>query len=556
MHVLIITKSGGGAESLVASLREVGHSVTLAPGSPDVARHIREIPLGAIIVDSVSGAAADDFRHRVQAMRPACRILFVSNLETPQGRGRVVSPRPGEIGVSERDLAALFAETAGTAPPSDGGAKVQALIQALDVVVSLLESDDPYFAGFSHRVAELSHEVARRLGLDPTAREEIEIASLLHDVGKMALESSILRHAGTLAGPEALRMREHVPWGERLIAHIEFPWRVLDIVRHHHERYDGSGYPGGLQGRQIPIGARIIAAVDAYVAMVSHRRHRPALRDEEARGELTRSSGTQLDPEVVEVLLRVVLERATESKGVRARVAIIDPDAQFERLLRLRLTTEGLDADGRPSIDDVEPLLRTQEMSLLLVDAASGGVAAIEAARAAAVAAGQPDVPLAVLADQDDRGLRRECLRLGVEDYISKADDLEDIVSRIKNVLVRERRRSTPPRAATEEGLVGSLDTVDLPEILQFLALGQKSARVVLTTSDGEGDVWLSSGNIVHATCGTQTGESALNVMLGWSAGRFRINHGVAAPQRTIQGDTMSVLLEGLRIRDEAQKTT
>ena len=556
MHVLIITKSGGGAESLVASLREDGHAVTLAAGSPDVARHIREIPLGVIIVDSVSGAAADDFRRRVQAVRPGCKILFASNLETPQRRGRVVSARPGEITVQERDLAALFSQAATAAPPGSDEPKVRAMIQALDVAVSLIESDDPYFAGFSHRVAELSREVARRLNVDASGQEEIEIAALLHDVGKMALESSILQSAGALAPAEATKMREHVQWGERLIEHIEFPWRVREIVRHHHERYDGTGYPDGLQGREIPMGARIVAAVDAYVAMISHRRHRPALRDEQARDELARSTGTQLDPEVVEVLLRVVLERATQSKGVRSRVAIIDPDPQFQRLLRLRLSTEGLDVDARSSTDDIGPLLRARETSLLLIDAATGGVAAIEAARAAAVAAGQPDVPLVVLADPQDRVLRRDSLRLGIEDYISKADDLEDIVSRIKNVLVRELRRMTPARSSSEDGLVGSLESMDLPEILQFLALGQKSARVALTSAAGEGDVWMSSGNIVHAVCGKLSGEAAVRAMLGWTDGRFKINHGVAAPERTIEGDTMSVLLEGLRIRDEAARTT
>ena len=556
MHVLIITKSGGGAESLVASLREAGHAVTIAAGSPDVARHIREIPLGAIIVESVSGASADDFRRRVQRMRPGCRILFVSNLETPQGRGRVVSARPGEIGVQGHDLAALFAETPSAVPLPADERKVHALIQALDVVVSLIESDDPYFAGYSHRVTELAGEVAHRLGLGPDAREEIEIAALLHDVGKMALESAILLHPGTLAEPEAMRMREHVHWGERLIEHIEFPWRIRDIVRHHHERYDGSGYPGGLQGRAIPIGARIIAAVDAFVAMGSHRRHRPALRDDQAREELTRSSGTQLDPEVVEVLLRVVVERSTQSSGVRPRVAIIDPDPLFQRLLRLRLTTEGLDVDGRENVDDVEPILRAGETALLLIDPASAGVPAVEAARAAAVAAGHPHVPLAVLSEQDDRSLRRECMRLGVADYISKSDDLEDIVARIKNILVRERRRSAPVDTVTEEGLVGGLDTMDLPEIVQFLAMGQKSARIALTTADGEGYVWMASGNIVHATCGTLTGEPALFLMLGWCDGRFRINHGVAAPTRTIERDTMAVLLEGLQLRDEASATS
>jgi putative nucleotidyltransferase with HDIG domain len=445
-------------------------------------------------------------------------------------------------------------ETPAAAPPPPAAeGKVRALIQALDVVVSLIETDDPYFAGYSHRVAELAGEVAQRLDLGADAREEIEIAALLHDVGKMALEPAILLHGGTLAESEAMRMREHVHWGERLIEHIEFPWRVRDIVRHHHERYDGSGYPDHLQGRAIPVGARIIAAVDAYVAMVSPRRHRQALGDEAAREDLTRSSGTQLDPEVVEILLRVVVERSAQaSGGARPRIAIVDPDPLFQRLVRLRLTTEGLDVEGRQKIEDIEPLLRAGETSLLLIDAASAGVAMVEAARAAASAAGHPQVPLAVMSDQDDRGLRRECLRLGVEDYISKSDDLEDIVARIKNILVRERRRSAPVVTVAEEGLVGSLETMNLPEIVQFLALGQKSARVALAASEGEGDVWMVAGRLIHASCGALTGEPALFEMLRWRDGRFRINHGVASPARTIEGDTMALLLEGMRLRDEA----
>lgn len=553
MHVLIITKSGGGADSLVASLRGEGHAVTVAAGSPDVARHIRELPLGAIIVESVHGSAAEEFRRRAQRVRPGCRVLFVSNLGAASDRGRLHPAGPGEMVVREQDLAALLADTPAPEPPAADDQKLRSLIQALDVVVSLIESDDPYFAGYSHRVSELAEEIAQRMQLGPGACEEVRIAALLHDIGKTALEPTILHEPGVLHEPAAMRMREHVHWGVRLLEHIEFPWRVLDIVRHHHERYDGSGYPDGLQGRAIPIGSRILAAVDAYVAMISHRRHRAALREDEAREELIRTSGTQLDPEVVELLLGIAAERSAPARGgSRPRVAVIDSDPVFQRLLRLRLTTEGFDLDAREAATDIEPLLRAGATSLLLVDSTADGVKAVEAARAAAEAAGVPQTPLAVLSAQDDRSVRRECLKLGVEDFIAKSEDLEDIVARIKGVLVRERRRSAPAAVPAQEGLAGSLATMDLPEIIQFLAMGQKSARIMLEAGGEDGDVWIASGRLIHARCGALTGRQALFAMLRWKDGRFRINHGVAAPAQTIEGDTMALVLDGLRLSDEA----
>lgn len=553
MHVLVVTKTGAVPEGLVAALREAGHAVTTSAASPEVAVHIRELPLGAIVVESVHGEAAEEFRRRVRRARPECKVILVSGLEAASSTKPMKAMRADEIALRESEFASLLERKEPTPSAETGDAKIRSLIRALDVAVTVIESDDPYFAGTSHRIAEVAAAIARKMGLGTEAEEEIEVAALLHDIGKTALEPALMRSEGILEEAAAARMREHVTWGVRLLDHIEFPWRIREIVRHHHERYDGSGYPDGLQGRAIPVGARILAAVDAFTAMVSHRRHRAARTMEQATDELVQASGTQLDPEVVEVLIQVVADRARQvDGGPRPRVVIVDPDEVFQRLVRLRLVTEGIEVEGRSGIEPAVSLIGEGGVALLIVALGSGGAAAIEAAREAAAFAGHPEVPIAVAANEDDRALRLSCLRLGVEDYFAKSDDLEDFVARIKNILVRERRRSGSEPAEVPEGLSGSLESMDLAEIAHFLALGQKTARVTLAEDGTQGQVWLDGGHVVHAECGESEGEEAFFELLGWRAGRFQIRHGVAAPHRRIQADTLALVLEGLRRRDEA----
>lgn len=553
MHVLVVTKTGAVPEGLVAALREAGHAVTTSAASPEVALHIRELPLGAIVMESVHGEAQEDFRLRVRRARPECKVIFVSGLEAVSSTKPMKAMRADEIALREAEFASLLERKEPAPSAETGDAKIRSLIRALDVAVSVIESDDPYFAGNSHRVAEIAAAIARKMGLGTEAEEEIEVAAVLHDIGKTALEPALMRSEGILEEAAQARIREHVTWGVRLLDHIEFPWRIRDIVRHHHERYDGSGYPDGLQGRAIPVGARILAAVDAFTAMVSHRRHRPARTMEQASEELVQASGTQLDPEIVEILIQVAADQARRvDGGPRRRIVIVDPDEIFQRLVRLRLVADGLEVEGRSGIEPAVSLLGEGGVALLIVALGSGGATAVDAAREATAFAGHPEVPIAVVANEDDRALRLACLRLGVEDYFVKSDDLEEFVARIKNILVRERRRSGSEPDEVPEGLSGSLESMDLAEIAQFLALGQKTARVTLAEGGAHGDVWLDGGHVVHAECGESEGEEAFFELLGWRAGRFQIRHGIAAPHRKIEADTLALVLEGLRRRDEA----
>ena len=167
---------------------------------------------------------------------------------------------------------------------------------------ALLERDR-YTGEHSERVAELSAQVARSLGLDAREAERVRAAALLHDIGKVGIPDDILRKGGELSDQEWQTMRGHPMIGERIVRSMPGLGPVARIIRHEHERWDGSGYPDGLKRDEIPIGARIVLACDAYHAMTSDRPYRTALSHAEAIRELAEGAGAQFDPQVTEVLI-------------------------------------------------------------------------------------------------------------------------------------------------------------------------------------------------------------------------------------------------------------
>ena len=178
--------------------------------------------------------------------------------------------------------------------------------ETLASLTSALEAKDGYTSMHAQEVSDLAVEVARRLGLGDDLLQAVELGALLHDIGKIRIPESILNKPSPLDDEEWELMRTHPVVGERILAPIEALSGVVPIVRSSHERWDGGGYPDGLRGDAIPIGARIVAVCDAYRAMVEPRPYRPALQVEAARAELEGHAGTQFDPAVVAALLRAL----------------------------------------------------------------------------------------------------------------------------------------------------------------------------------------------------------------------------------------------------------
>lgn len=189
------------------------------------------------------------------------------------------------------------------------GEALEGTIQAMALIV---ESRDPYTAGHQKRVSYLAHAIAREMNLPPYQLEGIRLAGFVHDLGKVATPAEILTKPGRISGIEFNLIKSHPEVGYEILREIEFPYPIAQIVRQHHERIDGSGYPQGLSDGKILLEARILAVADVVEAIASHRPYRPALGVEKALEEIVRHRGVFYDALAVDACLRLFLKRGDE----------------------------------------------------------------------------------------------------------------------------------------------------------------------------------------------------------------------------------------------------
>ena len=182
----------------------------------------------------------------------------------------------------------------------------ESYLASIKVLANVLDAKDPYTHGHSERVMEYSVAIAYKLGLNEKDIKNIEFGALLHDIGKVGVDLSILNKPGRLTEEEFEIIKTHPEQGYEIIAPVKFLQDKFSAIKYHHEKWDGSGYPDGLKGEDIPFDARIVAVADTFDAMTSTRSYRKALDKEIAVEEIKRCSGTQFDPRIVDAFLKVV----------------------------------------------------------------------------------------------------------------------------------------------------------------------------------------------------------------------------------------------------------
>lgn len=296
--------------------------------------------------DLVSRSGADEFvlmmpeTTATEAMQAFERILLelevsridaVDLLSVSVGLAQWERPQSAEelltIAAARVDVARLHGggRAVSADPPGDADERDGAGAQS-DVIAALAEAlleRDRYTGEHSESVVKLVEAVARGLGLGGREIDHVKAAALLHDIGKVAIPDEVLNKPGPLDEGEWKVMREHPVIGERILRAIPGMGPIARIVRHEHERFDGGGYPDGISGKQIPIGARIILACDAYHAMTSNRPYREAMTHGEAIRELADGAGSQFDPAVTEMLIGCLYgQRQAGSGRTEAEMAL------------------------------------------------------------------------------------------------------------------------------------------------------------------------------------------------------------------------------------------
>ncbi|MBI3761829.1 MAG: HD domain-containing protein, partial [Chloroflexi bacterium] len=207
-----------------------------------------------------------------------------------------------------------------------------AYLQTAAALANAVDAKDTYIGGHGEALSRWALAVGREMGLSEKELEDLRFGALLHDVGKIGVPDSILGKPGPLTPEEWAAMRRHPDIGREILQPVQGLQGVCDIVCHHHERFDGAGYPVGLAGEAIPLGARILAVVDAYGAITDERVYKPGRSHEEAVAELRRGAGTQFDPHVVEAFLKVI----EPERGQAKERASFDVEPVLERHVEIR----------------------------------------------------------------------------------------------------------------------------------------------------------------------------------------------------------------------------
>ncbi len=182
----------------------------------------------------------------------------------------------------------------------------QVNVATLGALINVLEAKDPDFVGHSQRVSELAATIADEMGLSDDEIEAVRAAGRLHDIGKIGIRDSVLQKKGPLTPEEYEHVKSQVIIGFRILSPLSHLGTVIEYVRSHHEHWDGSGYPEGSKGDEIPLGARVVGAAEIYDAITTSRPYQETLEPEEALVQMRRLSGTKLDPEVVNALGRAI----------------------------------------------------------------------------------------------------------------------------------------------------------------------------------------------------------------------------------------------------------
>lgn len=559
-NFLVVAPSASLRETLAGDLRSKGYTVTRAANGKEAQRSVKSVSFDAVIVEShLPDMSTDELRKRLAKVRPECRVIVLTSFGE-------VRNSPEQLQFADEDflietgqffemLRAPY-EVPHEAAQIFAHRGTEALIQVIDVLVGLLEVDDRFFGGSSHKAMRLARAITEELAIDEATATEVVIGTLLRDVGKAAIDAPQAPDEPYNAEQQE-RMREHVLASTRIFEHIDFPWKVLPLIRNHHEHYDGSGYPDGLRGREIPMGARIVSVVDAFMSLTSHREHRPAVDAETALGELVSQAGRHFDPEVVEALQRVLdktlLNRSSKKKP---QVLVADPDADFRKLLKMRLLNEDLEVEEADGPENLLPRLLKGPPDLVLVDLDADPAATFQLLQEIREDEHLCRVPVALLSGRSDRVLKIRALREGVDDFLDRSEDMEELVARVQNVLAREAIRSQGRRQPARRGITGDLENLGLPDIVQTLVMGMKTACVTVTSQGRSGRVWFENGVGRHAQSGKLNGEKAFFELVSWTSGEFVIEHGVRSKEQSLKQDAMFLLMEGLRLLDESQRDT
>lgn len=300
--------------------------------------------------------------------------------------------------------------------------KAQMFLQTVTALSEAVDAKDRYTSGHSKRVAGYAREIAKRMGKSREEQKELYRAGLLHDVGKIRIPEEIINKPGKLTDEEFDTIKVHPITGYNILRGITEDSAIAFAAKFHHERYDGKGYPNGLKGEEIPEMARILGVADSYDAMASNRSYRDALPQEVVRQEIEKGKGTQFDPKIADIMLKMIDEdkeyRMKETTSSKRRILAVDNEKENnERIAQILQEDPRYEVVFAESAAATMQLLSETVFDLILLDAVLPGENALETFRKIR---GNYNTPIVLmLGDKTSQSLA-EFAEQNCDDYMTK----------------------------------------------------------------------------------------------------------------------------------------
>lgn len=310
--------------------------------------------------------------------------------------------------------------------------------QLIDVLCSTVEAKDQYTRGHSQRVAQYAREIMYRMGGDEKILQEVYYIGLLHDVGKISIDDSIINKKGRLTEEEYEQIKLHTVVGYQILKHVDVIPDLAIGARWHHERYDGTGYPNGLAGDNIPLIARIISVADAYDAMTSNRSYHKIMPQSVVREEISRGMGRQFDPAIARIMLEMIdediqydMKQSNQNKVVS--ILLIDDDAVAHKLVQYSLLSENYSISsaygGREGIE----MLQESKYDLCLLDMEMPDINGFEVLKW--IRKNNQKIKVIFITAERDIEVIRRSEELGADDYITKPINPKILKESIKSLI-------------------------------------------------------------------------------------------------------------------------
>ncbi len=295
-------------------------------------------------------------------------------------------------------------------------------VQTITALSEAVDAKDRYTSGHSKRVAEYARMIAARLGKSKEEQEEIYRAGLLHDVGKIRIPVDIINKPGRLTEEEYNLVKLHSVTGYHILRGIDGSNMIAIAAKYHHERFDGKGYPNGLEGEKIPEMARILGVADSYDAMTSNRSYRNALPQEVVRSEIEKGRGTQFDSQIADIMLQMMDEdlqyTMKQKEAVMKKILVVDDDAMTNKLIEHIMKDEAMYqvvsvGGGREALE----IMEQQKFDLILLDVYMPDMDGLETLRRIRE---KYQTPVVLLTGDKTLDTSAEFATLGCDDYITK----------------------------------------------------------------------------------------------------------------------------------------